>query len=326
MLILIIILFIYILFYHRTCSYFNGSCTTKEICEAQCGNNFDYHVDFNQFKGQFNTPLDPSQFKQLFGMSISNTNCVIDGNHDFVVKILPCQIQSGSGISTKIIMKKGEQLPLKIKEMYLQYNVRFGSSFNWGMGGKLPGIGLGNSPTGCTTNIKGMSVRPMWRGYNNDNSIYNPGVCKDMDTYKAYIYLYLYRRGDTKKCGVYYYCRDTDGYEIKKDEWYVITYKIICNEMGKKDGKIKMFINGEQVFYINNVELLTTDCPKDEQNWVYQLSCFRGGSGDEWGIERDDQEISFGNFRMTSDYELLTYPIKEDDKENAIENDKLGGE
>jgi hypothetical protein len=145
------------------------------------------------------------------------------------------------------------------------------------------------------------------------------------------LYAYLYSKEQINDCGDYYYCSEKcqkELYQIEKGIWYTITYKIECNDLNTKNGSIKMFVNGKQVFYENEMELIPETCPDSEKNWVFQFSVFRGGSSNDWSVlsNNDDsnQKIYFSFLNIVNDPSLLYYPIQETYKICSLLNQTLG--
>jgi hypothetical protein len=208
------------------------------------------------------------------------------------------------------------------------------------MGGKLPGIGLGEAPTGCKTNMKGFTIRPMWRGYINQNKLFHGDNCTTNKPSFGSLYNYLYYENNElmKKCGVSYYnienidaceIEKKSGFQLVENVWHTLTYKVKCNDMGEHNGYIEMFFDGKPVFYLRNLNLLPQDCPIEKQNWVFLLHVFRGGSTQEWSVQTNDddsnQSIYFSYFQMTNNPNALFQGISSNiSNECAIINPILG--
>ncbi len=132
------------------------------------------------------------------------------------------------------------------EEATLQYRVKFDKNFTWATGGKLPGLGgastsTGGIPAGCTTNQSvnnnAFSCRLMWRR-NRDH------------TQPPYIIVYPYLPNRDTRCGG----NITFIRNIKKDKWYTIKQYIKLNTPGRKNGVLKMYVDGELKLEKNDVE------------------------------------------------------------------------
>ncbi|GAA4278327.1 Ig-like domain-containing protein [Aquimarina mytili] len=132
------------------------------------------------------------------------------------------------------------------EEATLEYRVKFDKNFTWATGGKLPGLGgastnSGGIPAGCTTNESvnknAFSCRLMWRR-NRDH------------TQPPYIIVYPYLPNRDTRCGG----NITFIRNIKKDKWYTIKQYIKLNTPGRKNGVLKMYVDGELKLEKNDVE------------------------------------------------------------------------
>ena len=110
--------------------------------------------------------------------------------------------------------------------VWFQYRVMFSSDFDWVKGGKLPGLGGGDFPTGCIKSgqFDGFTTRLMWRLEGRASS-------------------YLYYPGKTDACG-----DDIPlGVTFERNRWYTITQQVILNDPGKANGVLVQYIDGKHL-------------------------------------------------------------------------------
>jgi len=108
--------------------------------------------------------------------------------------------------------------------VWFQYRVMFSPDFDWVKGGKLPGLGGGDFPTGCikTGQFDGFTTRLMWRLNGAASS-------------------YLYYPGKTDACG-----DDVPlGVNFERNRWYIITQQVILNDPGEANGVLVQYIDGK---------------------------------------------------------------------------------
>lgn len=194
----------------------------------------------------------------------------------------------------------GFQLPLlvdPVDELYMSYWICFSENFTWGTtnyGGKVPGIAGGNNCSGgeYCVGTNGFSCRFMWRT-------------------GGKIGLYLYDM--TKEC---YYGEDhellhKDGTNVYfvPGQWLHIAERVKINSSStSSDGEIEVWVNGEQVLYLQNRKFVTND---DKCDKLY-LSSFHGGDDDTWCpletcyIWYDDIKISTN--KSDVEYKYCTKP------------------
>jgi len=107
--------------------------------------------------------------------------------------------------------------------VWFSYRVRFSPDFDWVQGGKLPGLGGGDFPTGCMADghFKGFTTRLMWRGGGRAVN-------------------YLYFPGKREPCG-----DDVDlSKRFEPGRWHVITQKVLLNDPGVANGQLLQYVDG----------------------------------------------------------------------------------
>ena len=277
-----------------------------------------YSVDFSSVPVE-GPPLTLTTFKNLFHQSLSTDYLsrlsivnTTPTQNVLCVTIQSCMIQSVSGLSTFIKMNKGDALVLTQRQMFFQYAFCFDQDFYWGMGGKLPGIGVAEPPSGCTpqSESKGASIRLMWRGFNSPTQKYTSDATSCNTTSNcplAYLYAYIYSKYGKNECGDYYnFAQETPfGVSLERNMWYTITYYVDCGTPGHDDGQFQVFLSKNQdrgalVCACKNIPMIPSDEATENLNWVFFLSTFRGGSTYGWSSEQNSR-IFFQYFHMTPD-------------------------
>lgn len=305
-----------------------------------------YLVEFNAIPVQ-DSSITSDQFKELFGQSTSNTSQLyiqknpvgIEVPQCFMIQMKTCTVESESGISTFLTMNKGEALLRTETSMFLQFGVLFSKSFLWSVGGKIPGIGTCKPPSGCVDpqDSDGFSLRSMWRGYNSPEELYTytcTSTCNtESDCPLAYVYGYVYTRDRQNPCGDYYNTSTVSpyGYAFEKNKWYTITYHVMCGTEGNHDGQFRIYIaetlteKGQLVCDCSGFLMIPTGTATEDLNWVFLLSCFRGGSECEW-TSNETGNIYYTYFQMTNKVDDLRHEIdtSHNDECQCVRNDKLG--
>lgn len=154
------------------------------------------------------------------------------------------------------------------EEYYLDYFVKFKEGFDFGMGGKLPGLTSGGSTyTGGVSPVDGdgWSARYMW-------------TKKSDSSYSSC--LYLYYMNQTSEYG-----EDIDfDYTFETDMWYRITQHIRVNDNDAANGEIEVWINGVSVYHTEEIELRANSKGLIDS---FYFSTFFGGSDSSWAPSVD---------------------------------------
>lgn len=145
----------------------------------------------------------------------------------------------------------------------LSYYVRFSDNFEFVKGGKLPGLFGGTSTSGgeIPDGKNGFSTRFMWRR-NGDGEVY-----AYLPTSKNY--------GTSIGRG---------NWQFSPGLWHHIEQEVILNNPQKKDGKIRVWVDGQQVLDKDNVTFRTTEALKIEGIF---FSTFFGGGSTSWATPKD---------------------------------------
>lgn len=162
-----------------------------------------------------------------------------------------------------------------IDKLRLSYFVRFSENFNFVKGGKLPGLfgGTANSGGGIPNGTDGFSTRYMWR---------RAGAGE--------VYAYL---PTSKESGT---SLGRGSWSFKPGVWYFLEQEVILNQPGEKNGRVRVWVDGVQVFEQTKLTFRTTSALKI--NGLF-FSTFFGGSDDSWATP-DAVYADFANFSVST--------------------------
>jgi hypothetical protein len=149
------------------------------------------------------------------------------------------------------------------KELFLQYEVKFDSNFNFVKGGKLPGLAGGKANTGGIkpTGKDGWSTRMMFWS-------------------EGKLCFWIYHKDQPGTYGdSLFFKKDGQYFQFKKGELYTIKHHIKINDPDKNNGLTEGFVNDSLYAFRNNLQFSTT-----EQLAIDQLifSVFLGGEEKEY--------------------------------------------
>lgn len=233
-------------------------------------------VDFNNHNGSYKT-YDQSMASKDFGKLESNGAAKIRGL-DKPGESWKARNKVGNGhlrlhypAKTAGGKNSGLLFDQKFKDAesaVMEYRVKFSKDFVWAAGGKLPGLagkgGKDTIPVGCTQKkasiTNGFSTRLMWR--------------KNGD---LVAYTYLPNRLEPQKgnCGI-----DYKFATVKADQWYTIRQTVKMNTPGKKDGLLKMEIDGKVGLEMKDVEFRQKGKSNVKVNDML-FQTYRGGGADD---------------------------------------------
>ncbi len=198
----------------------------------------------------------------------------------------------------KVVFPKGEvggsagvAFPAPLQENYdslfFQYDVLFPAGFDAPEkgGGKLPGLASDEDESGCVSNTKGFSTRYMWR---NENE-------------QLKLYLYVYNPDKKEDCGDYI---DLDTpYYFTPGQWTTLTQEVKLNTIGKADGYVRVWVNGDLHLDLQNIELRVDSSLHIS---YAQIDAFPGGSDpDQWAFT-SEQRNYFNNFSVSETNPIST--------------------
>lgn len=165
------------------------------------------------------------------------------------------------------------------RSLFLQYKVRFDNAFTWVKGGKLPGLGGGDTPTGCIQNgtFDGFTTRLMWR----ENGVG---------------FQYYYFPGKVEQCGDYAGLAR----RFEAGRWYTLTQQVVLNDIGQNNGEFRQWIDGELV--LENKTMLLRNSANVSVSAI-KMDTFFGGSSSDWAPVRE-QYAYFDDFIVSADSPL----------------------
>ncbi|MBR4349108.1 MAG: heparin lyase I family protein, partial [Bacteroidales bacterium] len=201
----------------------------------------------------------------------------------------------------------GCQVDLKFNdrdEAYMSYWIRFSDDFSYGKtyeGGKLPGLGSGNtSGSNISDGTNGFTARFMWR----------PG---------GQLVVLLYHMDFTDSMGEDQELTYSDGsiVHIPRGEWHHLAERVktntVTNGSANPDGELEVWVDGQQVLLRKGLRFRTNS---DGVNELY-FSTFHGGGNADWSPTVDSY-IWFDDIRIGTDYESV--------KMQTCTNPQLGGD
>lgn len=192
--------------------------------------------------------------------------------------------ETGIQFPIKLADINGSEKPV-YEELYLRYYVYFERGFDWALGGKLPGLmggeeshlrSGGDQPDGSN----GWTMRLMWR-----------------EEGKAVAYAYLppgkYKEG---KWGTDI---DLDDKSFYTGYWISIEQYIKVNSIGKEDGILQVWLDGDEVLYLDDVVYRTVDNDAGKIGGIH-FSTFHGGNTISWA-PRNDSYIRFDGISLSTE-------------------------
>ncbi|MCF6177614.1 MAG: carbohydrate-binding protein [Victivallaceae bacterium] len=222
--------------------------------------------------------------------------------------------------------------PTNPPEVILEYKLRFGENFEWRMGGKLPGLAGGTSPTGGTLTgsliqRSGFSSRLMWhradRVYYDENgdrvlvTVDDDGNVATQLTPipEALPYISHYNYDQCGEDGDYHYgsgnsflLESGDIFVPKREQWYTIRIALRVNRPYKRDGSLKAWIDGKLVTEENNKYFIyhgeTADGATVPEYTLDTMlfSTFFGGNVSGYAPQENDVHVQFTDFKIWVKY------------------------
>jgi hypothetical protein len=208
---------------------------------------------------------------------------------------------SGSGRAVRNYLQKGTiravgengvvlpiQLPGNYDSACVSYDLMFDSTFDWSMGGKLPGL-LGvapgvppDAPTGGHPTSEGWSGRVMWLGPGASNAAGSTATAVN----------YMYHPGQASQYG------DDIPWNVQftAGRWTAMKVCYTMNTVGKSDGVLQAWMDGKRVVNITNFVYRTR--PDVHINYL-EWDVFRGGATLDWAGSHDD-DVYIDNMVVTA--------------------------
>lgn len=170
----------------------------------------------------------------------------------------------------------------------LKYSFRFLSEWDFGLGGKVPGISGGSGPAGGRPTVDGMSHRIMWRQDARDN---NGTVRTYLESYHYWLGQFRrYEAGDSRS-------RHGDRTYLvpaRRNQWYDIGMQVRLDS-GQERGRLIVTVNG--VTRYNRQHTYYTRNANWQMNQLMHVFFYGGGSTD-WAPSRDTR-LMFDNLNVT---------------------------
>lgn len=189
------------------------------------------------------------------------------------------------------------QLGTDYTELWFGYDVKFEAGFDFGKGGKLPGLSMGSGPTGGSSATDGATARYMWIADDADQDADGDGT-SDADALGPYLYL----PGDP---GTYGDTEPVPGFDFTTGTVYRIVQRIVLNsDGGVADGELETWVDGELVHRRDDlVWRLGNSGDADYYGGIdaIRYSTFFGGADSSWSPTTTVYS-RFGNFRAGTDH------------------------
>jgi len=149
-------------------------------------------------------------------------------------------------------------------ELYLTYNIFFEDGFDWGLGGKLPGLASIPEPHGLDgpTEDEGAIGIMMWQ----------PNGKLKFYCYFHEDFTYQYGRGPVIPTS------------LETGKWYNITVRLVNSSPWAKDGLMEIFIDGVLDMTWNNIQT------REKSEMMLQtifFNTFQGGGDDSYAPDND---------------------------------------
>ncbi|MFN0117598.1 MAG: polysaccharide lyase [Elusimicrobiota bacterium] len=187
-------------------------------------------------------------------------------------KVLEIKYPKGSVDPSFAEKKKGPmggtvfymQVP-EADQMYLTYEVEFQEGFDFVKGGKLPGLFGGKTASGGQRAPNSFSTRLHWRANG-----------------EGELYLYVFDPDSKEKS--YGKSIGRGSWTFKPGQKYKIEQIVTLNTVGKKDGKVEVFVDGKKVVVEEGIEFRTD---KEAKISHILFSTFFGGDDETWASKKD---------------------------------------
>jgi hypothetical protein len=164
----------------------------------------------------------------------------------------------------------------------LAYRVYFPKTFEFGKGGKLPGLygGMneaGETAAGCRKGVEqdAFSTRYMWR---------------EGGTGSVYAYL----PGKITSCGEYI---GKGAWTFLPGEWTTLEQEVVLNDLGVSNGILRVWVNGEPVIDRSEVKFRQKDSIAIDGIFFVSFFAVRSLTGPDWASPQD-QAADFSEIKV----------------------------
>lgn len=192
-------------------------------------------------------------------------------------------------------------------ELFMEYDIKFSSDFDFVKGGKLPGLSGGSTPSGgqAVSGKDGFTARLMWRrnssGANSDQGyIVNYMYYMDMPETYGHDFWWDYPL-NTK--GTSQWKAESKRYFVP-GQWHRVKNYLKMNTPGLHDGVIISWLDGDTAQVTTDIRFIAEG---DRYFAIdkFSFSTFFGGSGSEWAPLKNEK-VYFDNFRIWQPEGLTT--------------------
>ncbi|KAM5545157.1 hypothetical protein V8D89_001268 [Ganoderma adspersum] len=179
-------------------------------------------------------------------------------------------------------------------EVVFVYSVLFEEGFEFMKGGKLPGIygGAGDSAYGCTggrqnDRCRCFNLRLMWRE-EGAGELYTYLPQTDRNTERL-----LLVPPKSIQHADYGFSVGRGAFTFTPGQWTRVTQRVKMNALGKEDGEIEVYIDGQSVLHATGLVLRTNEGPDGHVQGLH-MQTFFGGHTPDW-VSPKDQRAWFAN-------------------------------
>ncbi len=253
------------------------------------GNNYLFYGGFEGNEGQYAS----TEFKDYWGIRWSALGnygrFTTDKDKSYRGQSLLVRYPGVNLVSSLRVSYATDFKKLKVElkeEAYLRYYVKFHPGWEWVISGKFPGLAGHNSITGgdAVNGKNGWSQR--WGWY------YGEGPSAQRKKGVPIIYSYIYAKGKDIKTSKYGFKFRLYDQQTKKEmvypvgEWVCLEQRVKLNDVGKPNGIIQAWVNGEMGLNYNDITYRTTE---NEETMIGQMlfSTFYGGGGNIYAPTKD---------------------------------------
>ena len=181
-----------------------------------------------------------------------------------------------NGDNWPIAFDRVDNMPVKrYDSLYFRYYLRFCESFDYRLGGKLPGLVGGNNWSRSGGNqpdgTNGWTTRYMWGSGGRVNLYaylppeHNPGI---MTSQWGSSVAFNYDNGGVPRA-------------LERGVWHCIEQFVRINDVGQSNGVIRCWLNGEEALVLDDVVFRTVANGENQVGAIY-FSTFHGGGSLDW--------------------------------------------